>query len=777
MPIVYEEHSSDYTLEILADNAPTLEVTSWEGHEGVSTPFRYVLQLASKQADIELGALLGKPARMMIHGIREDRFVHGVVSRFSQSNPGQHFARYELEMVPAIWFLSFYEEHRIFQQLTAQEIITSILDEYGIKGDPWVKWSLSGDLPKREYCVCYGETLLGFISRLLAEEGVFYFFEHEAESHLMVFGNDSSVHDELVGGKEIPFRLDVSRSHEIEHVHSFEYDLRVRPQKTLLRDFNFKKPHEEIEGECADTEKDDAAGHPAASKIVVYDYPGGFLETSDADRLVKIRHGQNRSDRRTARGRSNCRRLLPGFTFQLADHERGDYNAEYLVTRLSHKGSQPSVTAPESPGAEEATYEAEFSCIPAKDVVVWESPPRKPVVQGAQTALVVGPKGEEIYTDDDGYGLVKVQFHWDRRGEYDENSSCWLRVAQPTAGSGMGMLALPRVGHEVLVEFLDGDPDRPLVTGVLYNAESRPPLQLPDEKTRTTLKSLTSPDGEGFNELRFEDKKGEEQIFIHGQKDLDLHVENDQRELIGNDAHLTVTNDQLEEIKNDLHLTVGRHRQVETGKDDNLEVKGKQAIDVAESRSLTVGGDKIDVIKGKHSEECTMDIYVKGMNIVVEGSMQLTLVAGGSEVVLGPSGVTIKGAMVTLDSSMVMIASGPGSPAGSGSAGSAVAPAPPTQPQPAAEGAAGAVVAVKERPFKEPDPEEVEAEEKTWIEIEIVGEDDVGIPGEAFKITTPDGRVVSGTTGPDGVAKVIGLDPGTCKVTFPNLDKEAWEKA
>jgi type VI secretion system secreted protein VgrG len=777
MPIVYDDHSSDYTLEVLAEDAPSFEVSSFEGEEAISTPYRYSLKLASRQRDVDLGAVLGKPVKLLIHGIREDRFVHGIVSRLTQSNSGAHFARYEMEVVPAIWFLSFHEEHRIFQQQTVQEIVTSILDQYGIKGDPWVKWSLSGELPIREYCVCYGETLLDFICRLLAEEGVFFFFEHRAESHVMVFGDDVSVHEEMVGGTDIAFRSEVSRSHEIEHIHAFEYDLRVRPQATLLRDFDFKKPHDDIEGDCADTEDDDAVGHPAASKIVVYDYPGRFLETSDADRLVKIRHGQNRAERRTARGSSNCRRFLPGTKFALTEHERDDYNSEYLLTRLMHRGSQPSVTAPEAPGAEEVTYEAEFSCQPAADLAVWDSPPRKPQVRGVQTALVVGPKGEEIYTDDDGYGLVKVQFHWDRRGEYDENSSCWLRVAQPAAGSGMGMFALPRVGHEVLVEFLNGDPDRPLVTGALYNAESRPPLQLPDEKTRITLKSQTTPDSEGYNELRFEDKKDEEQIFIHGQKDLDLYLENDQRELIGNDTHLTVENDSLAEIKNDSHATIGRHRHDEIAKDDNLKIAGKQAIEVAESRSLTVSGDKIDVIKGKHSEECSGDVYVKGMNVVVEGAMCLTLKCGSNAVVIDSSGVTVKGSLVTLDGSMVNIASGPGSPAGSGSAGSAVAPAAPTAPEPAAEGVAAAVVAVRERPFKEPDPDEVEAEEKTWIEIELVGEDDVGIPGEKFKITTPDGKVVTGTTGPEGLAKVIGIDSGNCKVTFPNLDKEAWEPA
>ncbi len=776
MPLIYDETTSDFQVEIQSDDAPDLLVVSWQGVEALSETYRYKLCLASNQQDVDPASIIGQPVCLHIRGVTEDRYVHGIVSRFTQCVSGPRLARYELDIVPALWFLSLNEEFRIFQDMSVQEIVTEVLDEVGIAGDEWIAWRLSSEPSKRNFCVCYRESTFAFISRLLAEEGIHYYFEHLAESHVLVFGDDPTVHGEVPGGKELPFRAEESRDLDSENVHEFSFDLRVRPRQAVLRDFNFERPLDDLESQFDGEGEQEHQGHPATNDIEVFHFPGGFGEVGAGDRAAKILQQRLRTTRRECWGSTSCRRLAPGFVFSLTEHVTDTLNDEYLLTRVEQQGTQPAVLGAEASGGGQVTFQARFWGVPSQDPWRPESLFPRPRIHGVQTALVVGPSNEEVYTDDDGHGRVKVQFHWDRRGENDENSSCWLRVAQSSAGPGMGHFFLPRVGHEVLVEFLEGNPDRPLVTGVLYNGENTTPVDVPADKTRSTIKTLSSPDGEGFNELRFEDKKGEEQIFIHAEKDLDGRVENDRRELVGNDQHLIVKNDRVENIENDSSSTVSRHRTAEVGKDDNLTVKGKRAVEVTQSSSLTVKGDVIEAFKANHSEECAGDVYVKGMNLVVEGAMNVTVKCGGTAIVLDSSGVTVKGATITLDGSMVKIASGPGSPPYNAMKGSAVAPAAAVAAVEAATDRPGKVPELKTQAFKEPDPEDVEAAEKTWIEVELVGDDDVGIPGEPFEITTPDGKTVKGTTGPDGVAKVVGLESGTCQICFTNLDQDAWEK-
>jgi type VI secretion system secreted protein VgrG len=410
----------------------------------------------------------------------------------------------------------------------------------------------------------------------------------------------------------------------------------------------------------------------------------------------------------------------------------------------------------------------------------------KPSIQGSQTAVVVGPSGEEIHCDL--YGRVRIQFHWDRGGKNDGSDVCWARVAQSAAGKKWGALFTPRIGQEVVVTFLDGDPDRPLVTGVVYNGEHMPPYELDANKTMWALKTRSSLGGDGFNELRFEDKKGEEQIFLHAEKNWDLRVKNDAFDTIENNGHLNVKKDHFVHVENNSHQTIDQDRFEEIGKDRHLTIKGKSATEISDSLSLTVSGDVIEVFKANHSEQTTGDLYLKGMGMVIEATSGITLTAGGSSVVIDSAGVTLKGAAITVDGSMVKIASGPGSPAMSGSAGSAVAPSPPeaafeadkADPGEAAEAKAaereteaGKYGAVSTTPFKPS-----EDEEKSWIEIELVDEEGNPVPGERYEVTLPDGeQVASGTLDQNGFAHIGGIDPGECQITFPNLDKEAWEKA
>jgi len=414
-----------------------------------------------------------------------------------------------------------------------------------------------------------------------------------------------------------------------------------------------------------------------------------------------------------------------------------------------------------------APYTNTFDVIPVKVPYRAEHRTPRPIVHGAQTAVVVGPKGEEIYTDEQ--GRVKVQFHWDREGEFDEKSSCWIRVSQKAAGTRYGSVIIPRIGWEVVVSFLEGDPDRPLITGCVYNAANEAPYALPDEKTKAAFKTSSSPGADGFNELRFEDKKGEEQVFMHAEKDLDLRVKNDRRELIGHDRSLIVKRDRLDQIERDVHVVVKRDKVEEIGRDRHHVVKGKEAIEIAGSKSLTVKGDVIEVFKGNHSEQVTSNLYVKGMNVVIEGMTGLTVKVGGSFITLNAAGVFIKGSMVMINS---------GGAALSGSAGNAVAPIAP----------AAAIEADKAEPGSKPEARsgqpthdstsEDNKEKIAWLEIELKDESGKPVAGEPFQVTLPDGKTIEeGTLDEKGFARIGNIDPGTCKITFPRLDKDAWDKA
>ena len=430
--------------------------------------------------------------------------------------------------------------------------------------------------------------------------------------------------------------------------------------------------------------------------------------------------------------------------------------------------------------AGEFSYSNEFIGIPSSVIFRPERITPKPIVEGVQTAMVVGPKGEEIYTDK--YGRVKVQFHWDREGVYDEKSSCWIRTASDFAGGNYGIIFIPRIGQEVVVDFLEGDPDQPIITGRVYNADNMPPYTLPNEKTKSTIKSNSSIGGKGFNEIRFEDLKGKEQIFIHGEKDLDFRVKNDRREWVGRDRHLVVKRDKREKVERDKHVIIQRDEIQEIQRDHSQKISGKESIDVASSRSISVSGDVIEVFKANHSEQVTMNYYLKGMNVVIEGMTGLTVKVGGNFININPGGIFIQGTMVMINS---------GGAPGVGTAGSIVPPAKPLESEIADTALPGkdvtyqkqreqmppAELAALNAPSHQPTEEDKE-KKKSWIEIELVDEEDNPVPGEKYRITLPDGKTLAeGRLDDKGFARVDGIDPGTCKITFPDLDKEAWEKA
>ncbi len=765
-----------------------LRVLRLRGEEGISQLFRFDVELVSENANVDFKGVVGKAAALGIAGTEEDRWVNGVVSRFEQGSIGKKFAKYFVQVVPRFWRLLLREDSRVFQDLSAPDIVKKVFEGAGIPAKAH-RASLKATYPSRGYCVQYQESDWAFVSRLLEEEGIFYFFEHTDGDHVLVLGDDPSAHGDVGGEPEIPFHDPKGFLPEAEYVGTFRYTESVRTGAVSMRDYNPAKPNTNLEAKDAG----DVDG-----ELEAFEFPGRYTAAEEGKRLARIRLGEQTAMRKVGVGHSVCRRLIPGYKFSLSEHRREDFNRSWLVTDLVHEGYEPQALEHEAPANEtETEYTNEFRVIPA-DVTYrpLRTTPR-PTVQGPQSALVVGPKGEEIYTDE--YGRVKVQFFWDRRGKQDEKSSCWVRVAQPPLG---GSMVLPRIGWEVLVEFIGGDIDQPVVIGRLWNANHMPPYTLPDQKNMTSLKSSTTPGGGGFNEIRLDDSKGKEQIFLNAQKQLDARVGEDSYELVGKDAHLIVKENQVMRVEGESHLKVDGDDVTELGKDLHLKVKGKEAVEIGGSHSFTVKGDVIEVFKANHSEQTTQNYYLKAMGVVIEAMSGITIKCGPtSYIVIDPSGVTLKGMSLALDGVSVRIASGPGSPAKPGQAGSAVAPIAPKEafeadeadPHKVEEAKAQQIAEKKGKygtlrmtPFKRQEAAAGsgagagagEETQKSFIEIELV--DDAGnpVPGEPYEITLPDGkRVATGTLDHKGFARVDGIDPGTCKIGFPRLDKDAWKPA
>jgi type VI secretion system secreted protein VgrG len=775
MPVAYTQENRLMAIATpLGDDA--LLLTGLSGEEGASRLFRFDLELFSTTEAIDFSAIVGGNVTVRLTlADGNDRYLNGYVSRFSQGGQQGDLISYHAEVVPWLWFLTRTSDCRIFQNKKVPDIVKQIFDEMGFKD---YKLQLYGDFAEREYCVQYRETDFNFVSRLLEEEGIFYFFEHEDGVHTLILANDSSAHKPCPNQPQARYEgASGGAAQQDDIIQEWRVQLEMRPGVYAQADYNFEQPAQPL--------KADVSGK---NSYEIYDYhPGEYRKQPEGDGLVRTRLQELEAPCLVAHGSSDCRAFTSGYRFDLKEHYRGDMNQAWVLTSVRHSATQPGDFRAGSSSTTGIHYRNNFECIPYSTPF---RPPRvtpHPVIQGSQTAVVVGPSGEEIFVDK--YGRVKVQFHWDREGKNDENSSCWIRVSQAWAGKKWGAIFIPRIGQEVIVDFLEGDPDQPIITGRVYNAEQVPPYTLPDEKTKSTMKSLSSKGGGGFNEIRFEDKKDGEQIFIHGQKDLDVRIENDRKEWIGEDRHLIVVRDKMEKVGRDIHVEGARDQIQKIGRDHHLEIDGKSAIKIVGSQSVSVTGDVIEEFKANHSSQVTQNLYLKAMQVVIEAASGITLKVGGNFITIDPSGVAIKGTLVQINSAGAAL---------SGSAGSLVSPLGPTVAQEAdkadpgdmGQGTAGSVtrtplnlssasVAKKSAASNAPthDPNSEENQNKPhWIEIELVDEAGQPVVGEPYQVTLPDGTTVAdGTLDEKGRARVQNIDTGTCKVTFPNLDKEAWE--
>lgn len=659
--------------------------------------FDFELELLSERTDITLADVLGKnvTVRMELPEARGGgtRYFNGFVTRFSYLGVrGQRYSVYRATLSPWLWFLTRTSDCRIFQKpnQTAPDIIESVFSDHGFTD---FRRSLSGSYRTWEYCVQYRETDFNFVSRLMEQEGIYYYFEHENGKHTLVLADNVGSHTPFTGYSEVPYYPpDEKQWRESDYIYEWIPEKQVQPGGYALNDFDFIAPRKNLRA-VASTPKEHAM-----ADFVMYDYPGEYSEASDGSAYSTVRLQELLAQHEILRGEGIAGGLAAGYRFSLTKCGREEQNREYLIVAAVHQLQSDVYES----AAGDNTSKPYIGRITAIDAQQQYRSPRitpKPVVQGPQTAIVVGSSEDtEIYTDQ--YGRVKCQFHWDRYGEANQDSSCWIRVAQSWAGKKWGALYLPRVGQEVIVDFLEGDPDRPIITGRVYNGVNMPPYTLPDDKTKSTLKSLSSTGGGGFNEFRFEDKKGEEQVFLHAEKNQDIRVKNNALEWIGNERHLIVKKKQFEQVEGEKHLIIkagdgGSGDQFEKVEGDkHQKVVGDHNQKVEGALSIDVVGDIQEKTGGNYAMDASSAIHIKaGQTVVIEASSQLTIKVGGNFVTIGAAGVSIKGStvaikadgIVSIDGSTVNInCGGGGASAGSGAGSSPGAPTDPTAPLEAA---------------------------------------------------------------------------------------------
>ena len=600
-----------------------LLLQGFRGTEGISRLFKFDLMMHSENRSIAFDSIVGKTAtiKVVLQGGQE-RFINGIIASFSQGGATSTFASYTATLVPWFWMLTRTNDCRIFQNMTVPDIIQKLFQEHGFSD---FKNKLHGSYKTREYCVQYRETTFNFISRLMEEEGIFYFFEHEQDKHTLVMADSPGEFKPCPNQSTARYQSagNVGKTEDI--VIEWSIGQEVRPGKYTVDDFNFEKPLMDL---TADVDGKDPR------KFEIYDYPGEYETRDEGERLAGIRMEEEQTPQTVISGSSSCRAFTSGYRFDLNDHYRRDLNKPYTLMSVYHScDAGTNYRSSDGGRTSDFAYVNQFQCVPHPLPFRAPRTAPVPVIHGTQTAIVVGPPGEEIYVDK--YGRVKVQFHWDREGKYDDKSSCWIRVSQNWAGKRWGAMFIPRIGQEVIVDFVEGDPDRPIITGRVYNAASMPPYDLPAEKTKSSIKSYSYKGGGGFNELRFEDKKGSEQIFIQAQKDQDIRVKNILKEFVGSDTHLIVKHDQLNSVSGDKHQHVSG--------DHNEKVEG--------TVSLNAGADMQEKVRSKYAMDAGTEVHIKaGTNVVIESGMTLTVKVGANFININPGGIFISGKIVNINS-------------------------------------------------------------------------------------------------------------------------------
>ncbi|MFK8017522.1 MAG: type VI secretion system Vgr family protein [Gammaproteobacteria bacterium] len=568
----------------------TLLLQQMTAREELGRPFEYRIVALSEDHNISFTSLLGEKigVRIDAHG-EKSRYFSGMVSRFTQMASSGDFACYEIIARPWAWFLTRNSDCRMFQEMTVPEIIKQVFRDRGFSD---FDDRLKGNYRTWEYCVQYRETDFNFVSRLMEQEGIYYFFEHTEDTHTLVMCDSYSAHKTTPDYETMEFfpRAPGQRR-ERDHLFDWNVSQQVQPGKFAINDFDFKKPKNELLAE------DKTTRDHALSGFEIYDYPGEYVDKPDGSQYVQVRNEEQHTKYEQARASGDARGLSTGGLFKLTNYPREDQNKEYLIVSATYELISDSYEV--GAGSAPQPFHIDITVMDAEAPFRSARTTAKPMVQGPQTAVVVGAAGEEIYCDE--YGRVKVKFHWDRYAAGDETSSCWVRVAQVWAGAKWGSMHIPRIGQEVIVDFLEGDPDRPIITGRVYNGDNMPHYALPANQTRSGLMSRSTKGGgvDNCNEIRFEDKKDEEEFYVHAEKDHNTVVENNQTIKVGFDDK--EPGDRELSVHNDERVSIGQNRTETVGANETISIGANRTEDVAKDESITIGENRTESVGSNES--------------------------------------------------------------------------------------------------------------------------------------------------------------------------------
>lgn len=610
-----------------------LALMSFTGQEEMSRLFQYRLEMLSEEDSIAAKEIVGKSVTFSTRlPDGTPRYFHGFVSRFLAGSRETGYRRYYAEVVPWLWFLTRTADCRIFQNKSVPEIVQQVFSDLGFSD---YALDLQGAHKKREYCVQYRETDFDFVSRLMEEEGVFYYFRHEKDKHALVLADHKGAYKDLPEN-EVEYEYSYGALSGPDRLTRWEHQYEFISGKWAQTDYNFKDQparSEPTPGSLLMSNEKSLIELARLDKFEVYDYPGRYADKADGEALTRLRMEEEEATHDVVLAGSTCKSFAPGGKFKVTRHDcKAEEGKGFVVTSIRHAAAEPLQSAGAASAAED--YSNTFTCIPDSVTFRPRRTTPRPVVRGVQPAVVVGPGGEEIYVDE--YGRVKVQFFWDREGKRDENSSCWVRVSQAYAGKNWGAVTIPRIGQEVIVDFLEGDPDQPIILGRVYNADQTPPYPLPAQKMVSGLKSESTPGGGGYNEYVMDDTKGNELIREHGQFDKDSTIEHDLREHVLHDRSRDVANDESivighnrdKLVKNDESSAIQGNRSETVGKDETISIDGNrtesvrknESISIDGKRSETVGKDESITIGGKRTE-----IVDKDESVTISGNRQKTV--------------------------------------------------------------------------------------------------------------------------------------------------------
>jgi len=642
MPYTQENHQLGIETPLGAD---ALLLMRLSGREEMSRLFRFELEMLSEDDGLPAPAIVGKNVTFWVNDAQgEPRYFNGIVNRFAYCGRGDRLSIYRAEVVPWLWFLTKTTDCRIFQSKSVPDIIKQIFGDLGLTH---FKLDLQGKHPTWDYCVQYRESDFNFVSRLMEEEGMFYFFQHEKGKHTLVVADHKDACKDAKE-KEVEFKSKLTEGFVSDHIWRWEHQYEFRTGKWAHTDYNFETPSTSLMSNTSSVVKLDGI-----SKFEQYEYPGGYEERGDGDAAAKLRMEEEEAGFDVVQGEGHCRSFSPGAKFKMTGHHSPrEKDKGYVITAVEHRAGNENSYWNEEAGEVQA-YTNAFRCIP--DAVMFR-PARtttKPLIQSVQTAVVTGPPGEEIFTDK--HGRVKVQFHWDREGKKDDKTSCWIRVSQVHAGKGWGGIDIPRIGEEVVVSFLDGDPDRPLITGRVYNAEQPPPFGLDgaDNATNKVISGMKSKTykGAGYNELIMDDTPGKELIRVHGQYDMDTTIEHDDRQHIKNDRTITVDGKHTETIDKDTTITIktGKLSHDVAANTATYHVKGAVAENFDATQTTTVAKD-IKITSNESyiyitaATEIKLEVGASKLLMKKDGSIEIS---GKNIGITGTEDVKIKGASVT----------------------------------------------------------------------------------------------------------------------------------